>query len=64
MTVVTDLRNDPIALAAFIRNWRYDPIVQGKPYGLRFVTSKGDVRCSRCFASERSATAALNRTVR
>lgn len=57
---ITDLRNDPKALAAFVSSWEFDPIAAGKPFGLRREHA-GKVRCERVFASERTARAALNR---
>ena len=57
---VTDFRQDPEALAAFIRGWEFDPIAAGKFFGLR-ATYKGRVICSRAFASKASAQRANDR---
>lgn len=56
---VTDLRNDPEALAAFQRSWDWNPIEHGKFFGLRFTLRSGQVRCSRVFTTEQSAKRAL-----
>lgn len=59
MTTVTDLRNDPEALAAFISNWDYNPISKGQFFGLRFTLRDGQVRCGRAFTTAQSAKRAL-----